>query len=121
MYVHQMTQEDRLCTYKRNSEALSSSHCCRGKAISITYPERLFVAFGIQMQCEFAILSSVVCPALHYFSTFKQKELLDIKSVSLRSLRLFSEAFLILRRTERDIIKNVFWSSCKLPVIIVRV
>jgi hypothetical protein len=31
-----------------------------------------------------------------------------------------SETFLILRRNERDIIKNVFWSSCKVLFIIVK-
>jgi len=33
------------------------------------------------------------------------------------SLQLLSESFLILRRFQRDIIINVHWSSCKVPVI----
>ena len=36
------------------------------------------------------------------------------------SLQLLSETFLILRRTERDIIQNVYRSSCKVPAILVR-
>jgi hypothetical protein len=33
------------------------------------------------------------------------------------SLQLLSETFLILRKTERDIIKNVYWSSSKVPLL----
>jgi len=36
-------------------------------------------------------------------------------------LQLLSETFLILRINERDIIKNVYRSSCKISVILVRV
>jgi len=32
-----------------------------------------------------------------------------------------SETFFILTRTERDIIENVYWYSCKVPIVLVRV
>jgi hypothetical protein len=35
-------------------------------------------------------------------------------------LQLMSEAFLVLRKPERDVIKNVNWSSCTVPVTLVR-
>jgi hypothetical protein len=49
----------------------------------------------------------------------KKKKLLNTKCVLLFSTT-FSEAFLIQRRIERDMIKNLYRSSCKLPVILVR-
>jgi hypothetical protein len=48
-----------------------------------------------------------------------EKKLLNIKCVSSFSTNL-SEAFLILRVSERDIIKNVYYSLCKVHVILVR-
>jgi len=48
-----------------------------------------------------------------------KKKIVNKKSVFSPSLRLLSETFLILRRIQRDIIKNVYWSLCKVPVILV--
>jgi hypothetical protein len=79
------------------------------------------------MQCACAILSSLACPALQYFPTLThkrhhlKKKLLNTKCVFWFSLQLLSETFLMLRRNERDMIKNVYRSaSCKVPFIIVR-
>jgi hypothetical protein len=45
---------------------------------------------------------------------------LNIKCVFWVSLQTLFETFHILRRTERDIIKNIYWSSRKVPVISAR-
>jgi hypothetical protein len=50
----------------------------------------------------------------------KKKKLLNMKCVFRFSLQILSEIFFILRRTERDMIKNVYWSSCKVLFIFVR-
>jgi len=77
------------------------------------------------MQCACSILSSVASPPLQYSSTISQngtifeKRVPEHKMCVLISSTAFAEALLILR-TELDIIKNVFWSSCKVPVILVR-
>jgi len=51
----------------------------------------------------------------------EKKKLSSIKCVLWFSLQLFSKNFLILRRIERDMIKNVSWSSRKVPVKMARV
>jgi hypothetical protein len=72
------------------------------------------------MQNACAALSSVACLAVQYFSTLFHKPL-DFREyvtehkmwVLIFSKRL-SETFFILRRNERDVIINVYWSLCKL-------
>jgi len=67
-------------------------------------------------------------PAPHYNNfpnylengTIFGKKLLNTKCVFRFSLQLLSETFHILRRTERDMIKTVHRSACKVPVIVVR-
>jgi hypothetical protein len=66
-------KEQRQRTYKRNIEARSRNHCCRGKVISITYSDRVSVALVIQHAKRLwrVILLSVSC--LPYFYTLSHK------------------------------------------------
>ena len=79
------------------------------------------------MQRACAILSSVACPSPQYFSTLShkrhdfRKKVTEHKMCVLIFCTAFSETFLIIRRTERDMIRNVYRSAaCKVPVIVVR-
>jgi hypothetical protein len=77
------------------------------------------------MQCECAILPSVAVPDLQYFSPLFHKRHEFRKNVIEHKRRVFfplqrlSETFLVLRRTERDMIKNAYWSSRKVFNILV--
>ena len=79
------------------------------------------------MQCARVVLSSVASQSLLYFSTlshkrhdFRKKKIPEHKMCALISLQILSETFLILRRTEKDTMKNVYRSSCKVSIILVR-
>ena len=74
------------------------------------------------MNCTCATLSSVACLTLQYFPTLPHNSrifldcgggVIEQKCVFWSLLQLLSETFLILRRTKRDMIKNVHWSSLK--------
>jgi hypothetical protein len=73
------------------------------------------------MQCACTILSSVACLVLQYFSSSHKRQdfwqkTLKTKCVFWFPLQHLWETFLILRRSERDVIKNIYWSSRKVPV-----
>jgi len=70
-----------------------------------------------------AILSSVDCPPVKYFSKLSQKRN-GLRKKILNTFFYFLYRFclkkLILRRNERDVNTNICLSSCKVPVIRVR-
>jgi len=72
------------------------------------------------------ILSSVACLFLPNFFTLTHKKkvfrkrVIEYKTRVFISLQLFSKTYRILSRTERDMITNVYWSLCKVFVIVAR-
>ena len=122
-------KQDMPFAYKRNNEARSCDHCCRGKAIRITYSVCVSVALVTQRtkhRCR-VILSSVASPDIPYFSTLSYKRhnfwknVFNMNWLFRFSLPILSKKFLFLRRGEGDTIINAqYRSSCKVAGIIVR-
>jgi len=115
-------------TYERNIEARSQNRCWRGRVISITYSECVYVALVIwYVQRMLPNISSPVgCLALLYFSIlshklheFWRKKMTKHNICALIFAKNLSETLLILRRIQRDIIVKVYRSSCEVPVILV--
>jgi len=111
----------------RNNMARSRNHRCSVKPINIPCSECVSVALGIHIakhKRSVAICglsrSTIFIPHYLINGTIFGEKLLNTKCVLSFSLQLLSETFLILRRNERDIIKNVYRSSCKVLVIVVR-
>jgi hypothetical protein len=93
-----------------NTDARACNHYCSGKAISITYSECVFVDLGIQHAMRMRHI--VTCCLSGCYNTFPGylingtifgKKDFHLKMFSF-SLQRLSETFLILRRTERDMI-----------------
>jgi hypothetical protein len=94
---------------------------------SITYSECVFVALCIQHATRMrlivirgmpisAILFHIVSETA-WFSVIKN---VNTKCVFWLSVHPSPKTFLFLRRSERDMVKNVWWSPCKVPSILVR-
>ena len=77
--MKQGLQQESQFTYKRKFEAHSRHHCCRGKAISVTYCECVFVALFIQHAPYYIVIydmsGSTKFPAVFH----KQRDLREKK------------------------------------------
>jgi len=95
------------------------------KSNNTTYCECMCVTLVIQ-HCNAHVPYCHPWPALfnNIFSPYLknamilEKKLLNTKCVFSHPLQFLSETFLILRRIERDMIKNVYWSACKEHIIL---
>jgi hypothetical protein len=78
------------------------------------------------MQCACALLPSVACLAVRYFSALSHKrhdfrnQVIEHKMCVLIISTTLSETFITLRRFRQATIIHVCRSSCKVPVILVR-
>jgi len=74
------------------------------------------------MECACVILSSVACSAVQYFSTLSHNrhDFRKEKIIEQKICVLISSKSVFLGRTERDIMKNIYRSSSKVLVILVR-
>ena len=102
--------------------ARSCNHCYSGEAISITYSECVFVALGIQHSMRMRPITLSGSTMFFHIIPYTTRFLGVGGGVRHKCVWSFSTnflwTFLILRRTLQDVIKNVYCSSRKVPVIL---
>jgi hypothetical protein len=110
---------------RRNIEVFSCNHFCSGKAIIITYSGCVCSLRYPACNAHAPYFHLWPAPLYYFFfphlkngTIFEKKKLLKMKSAFWFSLQLSSETFLILGRTERDMIKNYIGLHVKYPLFL---
>jgi len=118
----QMQKKNYTCNV--NIEERSCNHCCSKNATMYYISWKCICNFVIQhaMRMRQIVICDLPGSTMfpHYLIKGKilVKTLPKVKNVFGFSLQVLSETFLILTRSERDMIQNVHWSSCEVPVIL---
>jgi len=92
----------------------------------VPYCVSAFAAFGIQhaIRTRYVVVGGLSVRTLFFYiiciAARVSKNVIGHKMCVLASLQSLSETFLILRTIERGMIINMYWSSCKTPIILVR-
>jgi hypothetical protein len=107
------------------NETLRRVHCCRGRAINIKQPECEFVALGIQHAMRMRHIdicglprSTILFPHYLINCTIFEKSLLNTKYLFCFPLQHLSETFLIIRNTDRYMIKMYCSQYVKDPLFL---
>jgi hypothetical protein len=109
----------------RNNVKLSRKHCCSGKAIIITYSERVFVDLGIQYAMRMHRIIYCHQWPVWFYHIFPHhtndrtcgKKVIKYKMPVLIFSTISVRKFLILRRIQLGTIINVHRSLCQVLVI----
>jgi len=109
----------------RNIEALSYNYCFRGKAISITHFEYVFLALDINhaMRMRHSVFCGLSGSTQFFYiislTVRLSEKVIEHKMCVLIFSTILSKKFLILRIIVPHIIRHTRMSSCKLPAILV--
>jgi len=125
------SRQDRQCKYnvalrRVNATIVAGNHCCSGKAIRITCSEGVSVALGTQHVMRMPHI--VICGlpgCTKFFPNYLINGKIFGKVIEHKMcVLIFSTTFVRnishSKTTERDMIKNVYWSLPKVLVILVR-
>jgi hypothetical protein len=116
------------CTYNVTLRCVRATTLQSKNSKYYTFRQCAFAALGIQRGMRMRRICHLwpfgLCYIFPHYrlngTISEKKKATNIKRVFCFSLQLVSETFLILKITKRIWQKKIYWSSCKVPVILVR-
>jgi hypothetical protein len=112
---------------QRNTKPRWDNHCCSGRAVIVTYCACVSVALGIQLATHMRHIA--ICGLLRstiFFHIISQTEPFKKNVIELKMcLLIFSTTFVRkISHSKKNWVQydlNVYWSTCKVPFILVLV